>query len=62
VLDTLLVPVKGNAGRNRGAHSRKLRAERDGFDSTSVKPGGKDELPLERFAFTRSRFAAPIEN
>src|SRR5262245_43911165 len=51
VLDTLLVPVKGNAGRI------KLPIKENYAPNTTVsiylvKPGDQNELPLERFAYT----------
>ena len=51
VLDTLLVPVKGNAGRNE-VPIKENYAPNATVSIYLVKPGGKDELPLERFAFT----------
>jgi uncharacterized protein YfaS (alpha-2-macroglobulin family) len=51
ILDTLLVPVKGNAGRIE------LPIKPDYAPNATVsiylvKPGGDKELPLERFAYT----------
>ncbi|HTG86967.1 MAG TPA: alpha-2-macroglobulin family protein, partial [Pyrinomonadaceae bacterium] len=51
VLDTLLVPVKGNAGRIE-VPIKENYAPNATVSIYLVKPGGKDELPLERFAFT----------
>jgi uncharacterized protein YfaS (alpha-2-macroglobulin family) len=51
VLDTLLVPVKGNAGRIE-LPIKKEYAPNATVAIYLVKPGGKSELPLERFAYT----------
>jgi uncharacterized protein YfaS (alpha-2-macroglobulin family) len=51
VLDTLLVPVKGNAGRIE-VPVKENYAPNATVSIYLVKPGGENELPLERFAFT----------
>ena len=51
VLDTLLVPVKGNAGRIE-LPIKENYAPNATVSIYLVKPGGENELPLERFAFT----------
>src|SRR5216110_3768901 len=51
VLDTLLVPVKGNAGRIE-VPIKENYAPNATVSIYLVKPGGENELPLERFAFT----------
>src|SRR5262249_36268240 len=51
VLDTLIVPVKGNAGRIE-VPVKENYAPNATVSIYLVKPGGENELPLERFAFT----------
>jgi uncharacterized protein YfaS (alpha-2-macroglobulin family) len=51
VLDTLIVPVKGNAGRIE-LPIKENYAPNATVSIYLVKPGGQDALPLERFAFT----------
>ncbi len=51
VLDTLLVPVKGNAGRIE-LPIKENYAPNATVSIYLVKPGGDKELPLERFAYT----------
>ena len=51
VLDTLLVPVKGNAGRIE-VPIKENYAPNATVSIYLVKPGGENELPLERFAYT----------
>jgi alpha-2-macroglobulin len=51
VLDTLLVPVKGNAGRIE-VPIKETYAPNATVSIYLVKPGGESQLPLERFAFT----------
>src|SRR5262245_12740281 len=51
VLDTLLVPVKGNASRIE-LPIKENYAPNATVSIYLVKPGGENELPLERFAFT----------
>jgi alpha-2-macroglobulin len=51
VLDTLIVPVKGNAGRIE-VPIKENYAPNATVSIYLVKPGGENELPLERFAFT----------
>src|SRR4029077_7072156 len=51
VLDTLLVPVKGNAGRIE-VPIKENYAPNETVSIYLVKPGGANELPLERFAYT----------
>jgi alpha-2-macroglobulin len=51
VLDTLLVPVKGNAGRVE-LPIKENYAPNAAISIYLVKPGGENELPLERFAYT----------
>ena len=51
VLDTLLVPVKGNAGRIE-VPIKENYAPNATVSIYLVKPGGENQLPLERFAFT----------
>jgi alpha-2-macroglobulin len=51
VLDTLLVPVKGNAGRIE-LPIKKNYAPNATVSIYLVKPGGENELPQERFAYT----------
>lgn len=51
VLDTLLVPVKGNAGRIE-VPVKENYAPNATVSIYLVKPGGENELPLERFAYT----------
>jgi uncharacterized protein YfaS (alpha-2-macroglobulin family) len=51
VLDTLLVPVKGNAGRIE-VPIKENYAPNATVSIYLVKPGGANELPLERFAYT----------
>src|SRR5207302_4118391 len=50
VLDTLLVPVKGNAGRIE-LPIKKEYAPNATVSIYLVKPGGDKELPRERFAY-----------
>src|SRR5438093_3115442 len=51
VLDTLLVPVKGNAGRIE-VPIKENYAPNATVSIYLVKSGGENELPLERFAYT----------
>jgi alpha-2-macroglobulin len=51
VLDTLLVPVKGNAGRIE-LPIKENYAPNATVSIYLVKPGGENELPLERFAYS----------
>ena len=51
VLDTLLVPVKGNAGRVE-VPIKENYAPNATVSIYLVKPGGENELPLERFAYS----------
>lgn len=51
VLDTLLVPVKGNAGRIE-LPIKENYAPNATVSIYLVKPGGQNQLPLERFAYT----------
>ncbi|MGC2626205.1 MAG: alpha-2-macroglobulin family protein [Candidatus Udaeobacter sp.] len=51
VLDTLLVPVKGNAGRIE-VPIKENYAPNATVSIYLVKPGGENELPLERFAYS----------
>src|SRR5436305_5472832 len=51
VLDTVLVPVKGNAGRIE-LPIKENYAPNATVSIYLVKPGGEHELPLERFAYT----------
>jgi alpha-2-macroglobulin len=51
VLDTLLVPVKGNAGRIE-LPIKENYAPNATVSIYLVKPGGENQLPLERFAYT----------
>ena len=51
VLDTLIVPVKGNAGRIE-VPIKENYAPNATVSIYLVKPGGENELPLERFAYT----------
>jgi alpha-2-macroglobulin len=51
VLDTLLVPVKGNAGRIELAIKENY-APNATVSIYLVKPGGENALPLERFAYS----------
>jgi len=51
VLDTFLVPVKGNAGRIE-LPIKENYAPNATVSIYLVKPGGENELPLERFAYT----------
>ena len=51
ILDTLLVPVKGNAGRIE-VPIKKEYAPNATVSIYLVKPGGNNELPRERFAYT----------
>ena len=51
ILDTLLVPVKGNAGRIE-LPIRKEYAPNATVSIYLVKPGGDKELPRERFAYS----------
>ncbi len=51
VLDTLLVPVKGNAGRIE-LPIKKDYAPNATVSIYLVKPGGEKELPRERFAYS----------
>jgi uncharacterized protein YfaS (alpha-2-macroglobulin family) len=51
VLDTLLVPVKGNAGRIE-VPIKGNYAPNATVSIYLVKPGGENELPLERFAYS----------
>ncbi len=51
ILDTLLVPVKGNAGRIE-LPIKKEYAPNATVSIYLVKPGGEKELPRERFAYS----------
>jgi alpha-2-macroglobulin len=51
VLDTLIVPVKGNAGRIE-LPIKENYAPNATVSIYLVKPGGENQLPLERFAYT----------
>src|SRR5262245_45059800 len=51
VLGTLLVPVKGNAGRIEVPIKENYAANAT-VSIYLVKPGGENEFPLERFAYT----------
>jgi uncharacterized protein YfaS (alpha-2-macroglobulin family) len=51
VLDTILVPIKGNAGRIE-LPIKENYAPNATVSIYLVKPGGENELPLERFAYT----------
>jgi len=51
VLDTLLVPVKGNAGRVE-VPIKENYAPNATVSIYLVKPGGENALPLERFAYS----------
>src|SRR4029077_14006264 len=51
VLDTLLLPVKGNAGRIE-VPIKENYAPNATVSIYLVKPGGENELPLERFAYS----------
>ena len=51
VLDTLLVPVKGNAGRIE-VPIKDNYAPNATVSIYLVKPGGENQLPLERFAYS----------
>ncbi len=58
VLDTLLVPVKGNAGRIE-LPIKKEYAPNATVSIYLVKPGGDKELPRERFAYTNIEVRRP---
>lgn len=58
VLDTLLVPVKGNAGRVE-LPIKESYAPNATVSIYLVKPGGEKDLPLERFAFTEIDIQRP---
>ena len=58
VLDTLLVPVKGNAGRIE-VPIKENYAPNATVSIYLVKPGGENELPLERFAYTEMDVRRP---
>ena len=58
VLDTLLVPVKGNAGRIE-LPIKANYAPNATVSIYLVKPGGENELPLERFAYTEIEVRRP---
>jgi alpha-2-macroglobulin len=58
VLDTLLVPVKGNAGRIE-LPIKENYAPNAAVSIYLVKPGGENELPLERFAYTEIEVRRP---
>jgi alpha-2-macroglobulin len=58
VLDTLLVPVKGNAGRIE-LPIKKEYAPNATVSIYLVKPGGDKELPRERFAYTDIQVRRP---
>ena len=58
VLDTLLVPVKGNAGRIE-LPIKKEYARNATVSIYLVKPGGNSELPRERFAYTDIAVSRP---
>jgi alpha-2-macroglobulin len=58
VLDTLLVPVKGNAGRIE-LPIKENYAPNATVSIYLVKPGGDKDLPLERFAYTEVEVRRP---
>jgi uncharacterized protein YfaS (alpha-2-macroglobulin family) len=58
VLDTLLVPVKGNAGRIELPIKENF-APNATVSIYLVKPGGENQLPLERFAYTEIDVRSP---
>jgi alpha-2-macroglobulin len=58
VLDTLLVPVKGNAGRVE-VPIKKEYAPNATVSIYLVKPGGDKELPKERFAYSDIQVRRP---
>ena len=58
VLDTLLVPVKGNAGRVE-LPVKKEYAPNATVSIYLVKPGGDKELPKERFAYSDIQVRRP---
>jgi alpha-2-macroglobulin len=58
VLDTLLVPVKGNAGRIE-LPIKKEYAPNATVSIYLVKPGAENELPRERFAYTNVEVRRP---
>src|SRR5437773_2718767 len=58
ILDTLLVPVKGNAGRIE-LPIKKEYAPNAAVSIYLVKPGGDKELPRERFASTNIEVRRP---
>jgi len=58
VLDTLLVPVKGNAGRIE-LPIKKEYAPNATVSIYLVKPGGDTELPRERFAYSEIEVRRP---
>ncbi len=58
VLDTLLVPVKGNAGRVE-LPVKKEYAPNATVSIYLVKPGGNKELPKERFAYSDIQVRRP---
>jgi uncharacterized protein YfaS (alpha-2-macroglobulin family) len=58
VLDTLLVPVKGNAGRVE-LPIKKEYAPNATVSIYLVKPGGDGELPRERFAYSDIQVRRP---
>jgi uncharacterized protein YfaS (alpha-2-macroglobulin family) len=58
VLDTFLVPVKGNASRIE-VPVKKEYAPNASVSIYLVKPGGDNELPRERFAYTEMEVRRP---
>lgn len=58
ILDTLLVPLAGNAGRIE-IPIKKEYAPNATLSVYLVKPGGEHELPRERFAFTPIEIERP---
>src|SRR5207244_4223025 len=58
ILDTLLVPLSGNAGRIE-VPVKKEYAPNATVSIYLVKPGGKDELPRERFASSEIEVRRP---
>jgi alpha-2-macroglobulin len=58
ILDTLLIPLSGNAGRIE-LPMKKEYAPNATVSIYLVKPGGKDELPRERFAASEIEVRRP---
>src|SRR4029453_8087216 len=58
ILDTLLVPLSGNAGRIE-VPVKKEYAPNATVSIYLVKPGGKKELPRERFASSEIEVRRP---